>query len=331
MKAIFLMVLLCTAQQPSASSSNSKAINKFREIDKKEADDLLSLGASFDVQSQQIKRIVSCSLEGKSCGDKLFTTLQQCNSLEQVTLMDCTIDGDEIKKICHQRLKAIRIINCKISKGAIEAVLTAKGLKFVDLTGSIPDGFELTTAISDSITYINLSNNYIGEKYFSKLLHENINYLDLSFCDFENKKDLNKLSQVKGLKTLILSGINMETKHFNLSELSDIAIETVDLSRCNLSKEHISDLAKFKNILNLDISSNALDDSIFGYINKMKNIVYLNVSNNFITTNGINIISDLDSIATIVCKETSVTDLFYNNKIRKKLKDNFLKIILEDE
>ena len=89
--------------------------------------------------------------------------------------------------------------------------------------------------------------------------------------------------------------------------------------------------AKFKNILNLDISSNALDDSIFGYINKMKNIVYLNVSNNFITTNGINIISDLDSIATIVCKETSVTDLFYNNKIRKKLKDNFLKIILEDE
>ena len=98
-----------------------------------------------------------------------------------------------------------------------------------------------------------------------------------------------------------------------------------------MSKEHISDLAKFKNILNLDISSNALDDSIFGYINKMKNIVYLNVSNNFITTNGINIISDLDSIATIVCKETSVTDLFYNNKIRKKLKDNFLKIILEDE
>jgi uncharacterized protein YjbI with pentapeptide repeats len=329
MKTLLVALVLFFGQ--SKPGNDGKSLNRSRDIDRKEAEELISFGASYEVQSPQIQRIVSCRLEGKSCEDKLFSTLQRCNSLEELNLIECNIDGDGIRKICNQRIKALRIINCKISSSSIESVLSAKGLRYLDLSGSIPDGMILNKPINQTITHLVLSNNNLSSSFLLNSFHDKINYLDLGFCDFENKSDLSNIKKIDSIKTLILNGVNLDTEKFGFDDLSDTKLESLDLSHCNLSNSSISKLKLLSALKHLDISSNGLDDSNFKEITDLKNLVYLNVSKNYVTSKGINSISSLNDLTTIVAYGTGVDELFFAKDIIRKINDKSLRIISGDE
>jgi uncharacterized protein YjbI with pentapeptide repeats len=209
--------------------------------------------------------------------------------------------------------------------------LSAKGLRYLDLSGSIPDGMSLNKPINQTITHLVLSNNNLSSSFLLNSFHNKINYLDLCFCDFENKSDLSNIKKIDSIKTLILNGVNLDTEKFGFDDLSDLKLESLDISHCNLSNSSISKLKLLSALKHLDISSNGLDDSNFNEITELKKLVYLNVSKNYVTSKGINSISSLNDLTTNVAYGTGVDELFFAKDIIRKINDKSLRIISGDE
>jgi hypothetical protein len=182
-------------------------------------------------------------------------------------------------------------------------------IDFAWCVGLKMDGFK---AISKCSKLKSISFNYeIGDdvfKYISKC--SNIIYLNLSYCSKLTNKSLNYISNIKGLKKIILH--QCKFKHDDLILLSKCKnLECLDISLNSFSNDTLLHLSKNCNKLK-DILIGSWDTpklTIIGLkylIKYCKNLEYVYLGyntnlavifNQFLKKNNINIVVDLENLA----------------------------------
>ena len=148
---------------------------------------------------------------------------------------------------------------------------------------------------------LNLSNNLLKDsiKYIFKWNNQNLNYLNLSFCQIEdndfkddiinnlinlntlilnlnniNKKGIRFCFSIQSLITLKISNCNLNDDSFSLlNDLKNNNLINLSMSHNNLSNKTIISIFQnsvFQKLYLIDLSNNKLDNSFFVYLNKFK-------------------------------------------------------------